>query len=95
MSENHHGHILSTKMLTAVLFVLLLLTVITVLAAQVDFGMFKVVVALAIATVKALIVIMFFMHLKYEDRFIRFIVFMCFFILAIFIGMTFLDIAYR
>lgn len=95
MSEEQNGHILSTGFLTAVLGALLVLTVVTVWAAQIDFGMFKVVVALSIATVKALVVIMFFMHLKYEDRFIKLIVFICFLMLAIFIGMTFLDVAYR
>jgi len=35
------------------------------------------------------------MHLKYENKFFKFIVFMKFFILAIFIGLTFIDVAYR
>lgn len=94
MSE-HNGHVLSVKLLTYILAILLLLTFITVAATRVDFGYFKVVVALVLATTKSLFVILFFMHLKYEDRFIKLIVFMCFLILAIFIGMTFLDVAYR
>lgn len=95
MSENHQGHILSVKFLTAILAILLLLTAVTVISTRIDLGYFKVVVALALATTKSLFVILYFMHLQYENRFMKTIVFMCFLILAIFIGMTFLDTAYR
>jgi cytochrome c oxidase subunit 4 len=95
MSESHNGHILSIKFLTAIFAALIFLTAVTVISTRVDFGYLKVVVALILATTKALLVILYFMHLRYESRFLKLIVFMCFFILAIFIGMTFLDVAYR
>ena len=47
-------------------FSLLVLTAITVTAAGMTFGSMSVVVALLIALVKATIVLMLFMHLKYE-----------------------------
>ena len=86
---------MSTKLASAVLGILLVLTVVTVAVSKVDLGYFNVVVALLVATTKSMFVIMFFMHLKYENRMMKLFVFICFLILAIFIGMTFFDVAYR
>jgi cytochrome c oxidase subunit 4 len=51
-----------------ILGLLLVLTVITVAAAQVDFGAMNTVIAMAIASVKAFFVLAFFMHLKYDNK---------------------------
>ena len=45
------------------------LTVVTVVSSRLDLGQFNVVLALAIAALKATLVAMFFMHLRYEHRF--------------------------
>ena len=47
---------------------LIVLTVVTVLVSYVNLGLLNVVVALLIASVKASLVALFFMHLKSEDR---------------------------
>jgi len=52
----------------AVFAALLLLTVVTVLVSYVDLGLWNTVVALLIASVKASLVALFFMHLKGETR---------------------------
>jgi cytochrome c oxidase subunit 4 len=52
----------------AVFVALLLLTAVTVLVSYVDLGLWNAVVALLIASVKASLVALFFMHLKSEDR---------------------------
>ncbi len=52
----------------AVFFALLALTVVTVSVSYVDLGLWNAVVALVIASVKASLVALFFMHLKSEDR---------------------------
>ena len=52
----------------AIYVALLLLTVVTVLVSYVDLGMLNVVVALLIASAKASLVALFFMHLRSEDR---------------------------
>ena len=52
----------------AVYFALVLLTAVTVLVSYVNLGLMNVVVALLIASVKASLVALFFMHLKSEDR---------------------------
>lgn len=46
---------------------LMVLTVITVAAAQFDFGAFNAPIALIIASIKATFVALYFMHLKHED----------------------------
>lgn len=88
-------HIVSYKTFLIIWAALMVLTVVTVLIAQVDLGYFNVVGALLVASTKAAIVIMFFMHLKYESSFFKLMVFICLLILTIFIGFTFFDIAYR
>lgn len=93
MSEDEH--ILSAKTLIIVWISLLILTYITYKISQIDLGYFNVLAALTVATTKAELVVMFFMHLKYESNIVRYMVFIAFLILAIFIGFTFFDVSYR
>lgn len=88
-------HALSFRFLIFIWLALMVLTGLTVAAAQVDFGLFNVVVAMLIATCKALLVVLFFMHLKYENRYMQAFVMITFIILAIFIGFSFFDVAWR
>jgi len=60
-------HILPLNLYLAVGSGLLVLTVITVAAAQIDFGQMNLLIAMGIAVVKATLVAMFFMHLKYDN----------------------------
>ena len=66
MSAGHH--IVPVRVYIGIILTLMVLTIVTVLAAFVDFGIFNLVIALAIAVIKALLVVMFFMHLKYSVR---------------------------
>ena len=61
-------HIVPLKVYIKVLISLLVLTAATVWAGQMDFGVFNVVIAMLIATVKAGLVLLFFMHLKYDNK---------------------------
>lgn len=74
---------------------LLLLTAITVGAAEVDVGFLHLLVAIVVASCKAALVVLWFMHLKNEGRALRLMVLTIFVLLAIFIGVTFFDTAYR
>jgi cytochrome c oxidase subunit 4 len=56
------------KVYTRNLIALLILTVITVAAAGFDFGSANVVIALGIASLKASLVALFFMHLRWEKK---------------------------
>jgi cytochrome c oxidase subunit IV len=60
------GHIVPFRVLAAVWGTLLLLTLITVAVAGVDLGRFNLEIALAIATIKASLVLLYFMHMRYD-----------------------------
>ncbi len=61
-------HVSSPKMYVMVFLALMVLTVATVLVAYQDLGVLNDVVALTIAMTKALLVVLFFMHVKYSTR---------------------------
>ena len=61
-------HILSAKLYYWIWITLLVLTVVTAGVATIDLGPFNTIVALVIATFKALLVILFFMHVKYASE---------------------------
>lgn len=65
--EEHHVHG-GPKIYAAVLATLLVLTVVTVAASRINFGspMVNVVIAMLIASVKASLVALFFMHLRWD-----------------------------
>jgi len=64
------GHILPTQAYVKTLLSLLVLTVVTVAISRVDLGALNAAVAILVASVKALLVCMFFMHLKFEGKLI-------------------------
>jgi cytochrome c oxidase subunit 4 len=70
MSEQteHAHHIVGPKVYVAILFALLAGTGLTVWASFIDLGFWNPVIALAIATSKATLVVLFFMHVKYSTR---------------------------
>jgi len=88
-------HELSYGFLALVLGGLVLLTSITVGVSYVDWGFLNVPIALFVAASKATLVLLFFMHIKYEGLAIKvsFISTMLFF--AIMISFTFWDVAFR
>ena len=92
MNEQHH--IVRYRTLTGIWLVLLVLTVLTVGITRVDLGGYKVLGALTIACVKSGLVIAVFMHMKYEGRMLRWLLFLALVTLAIFIGFTFFDVLY-
>ena len=67
------------------------LTGLTVAAAGVDVGILNVGIALLIATVKVTLVLMFFMHLKYEPLAFKLMFLITISLLAIFIMLTYMD----
>ena len=65
MSDSHS---ISFRVYLNILLVLVFLTFVTVGAAQVDFGSLNAFIALFIASLKGALVLLYFMHLKYEDK---------------------------
>ena len=93
--DHGHGlaHVASVKTLLATGGTLLLLTIITVLATKVDFGGSSVnlAVAMVIAVTKATLVVLFFMHLRY-DRLFHSVIFVSAILAgALFVGFTLMD----
>ena len=74
---------------------LLVFTAITVTVAGMQLGKLSVLTAVAIASIKATIVLYFFMHLKYERTLYKTMFFVSIGALAIFIGITFFDVLFR
>jgi cytochrome c oxidase subunit 4 len=71
---------------------LLVLTLVTVLATKVDFGAnINLGIAMFIAVVKATLVILFFMHLKYDKLFHTVIFLSAILAAALFVGFTLMD----
>ena len=71
-AHDDHGlsHVLPVHMLVGVLFALLLLTIATVSVTSFDLGQQgNLIVAMAVATVKAALVVAFFMHLAWDNKF--------------------------
>jgi cytochrome c oxidase subunit 4 len=63
------GHVMPLRVLFGVLAVLLVMTYVTVAVSNYDFGRYNLWVALGIALFKASLVLLFFMHLKYDKPF--------------------------
>ena len=66
-------------------------TVITVAASKVDLGQANIWVALAIALVKGGLVVMYFMHLRWDSPFNGIVLLAALFFVALFIGLALLD----
>ena len=89
------GHIVPLKVYRTVLGILLVLTIITVAIAQFDFGNMNLVVAMVVASVKAALVALFFMHLKYENPITWLYAAIPIFLLGLLLGGVFIDDPFR
>ncbi len=96
MSEHH---IVSPKIYVLIFLVLMVCTLLTVYAATVDlneyFSGLNVIVALFIATLKASLVVLFFMHGKYSPKRTQLVIICSIFWLAIMLFMTMSDYSTR
>jgi cytochrome c oxidase subunit IV len=93
MSEpTHHEHtVVSPKVYGVIFGLLLFFTASTVGASYLELGTFNAVVALAIAVVKAVLVVLFFMHVKYSSKLTKLTVGAGFFTFIVLITMTLTD----
>ncbi len=89
--EHSEHHIVTPFQYTLVFGTLLLFTGITVGAAYVDLGVLNPIVALGIACFKAVVVILFFMHVKYQSKLVKMTVAAGFFTFIVLITMTLTD----
>lgn len=61
-------HVIPIRVYLTIIAILFFLTFVTVWVAFLDFGFLNTVIAVGIACIKALLVVMYFMHLKYSAR---------------------------
>lgn len=90
----HYHHTVSYGQSILIWLGLLALTGITVALAGIDLGRWIIITALSIASIKSILVLNIFMHLKFEDRLFRIFVLVAVATYAIFIVFTFFDYAF-
>lgn len=95
MKAQHGHHITPLKTLLSVFAALIGLTVLTAVTAQIDLGRFNVPLALLIAGSKALLVIMYFMALKYDKRINTLVFALGGVFVLVFLTLTLFDTAFR
>ncbi len=89
--DEHEHHIVSPKVYVVIFLALLALTSLTVGASFIEMGIFNPIIALGIAVIKAVLVVLFFMHVKYSTKLTKLTVGAGVFTFFILIGMTLAD----
>jgi len=92
--DDHEHHVVGWKPLTIVFLALMVLTFMTVAAINFDLGPLNIVVALGIALVKALLVVMIFMHIWWDRAFHGLLIGGSLAFVALFIAFTMIDTKY-
>lgn len=93
--DNARDHITDYKTYAYIWACLLFLTALTIAVGTTNLTRYSVLICLAIASVKALLVLTYFMHLHYEGIFLKGVIFLATSALTIMIGLTFVDVWYR
>ena len=88
-------HVTPKKTYVGIWAVLLALTYLTVVVSRFDLGRLNTVAALTIAVCKALLVVLFFMHIRYSTRLTKLVLVGGFMWLALLIGLTMADVVSR
>ena len=95
-AEHHGEHHITVATHVKVFAALIGFTILTVVTAKfIDFGMFNAVIAFTIATAKAILVMAYFMHLKYDEKIFKVIISLSFFFVFLLYIFCVLDIATR
>jgi cytochrome c oxidase subunit IV len=89
--QGGHGHVVPVGVYIAVFLALMCLTALTTGVAYIDLGEWNTVAALTIAVAKMLLVVLFFMHVKYATGLTRIVIICGFFWLGIMITLSLSD----
>ena len=89
------GHVTPIKIYIGIFLTLMALTTVTVMVAYINLGEWNKIVALGIASFKATLVVLYFMHVKYQSRLTKLMVVSGFFFLLILLSLTTLDYGSR
>jgi cytochrome c oxidase subunit IV len=90
--DSHLAHVMSPHLLLSVFAVLLFLTILTVALAAVPLGALEIWISLGIATVKAGLVALYFMHLRYDAPLNGAIFVFSLVFVTLFLGFTLMDV---
>jgi cytochrome c oxidase subunit IV len=90
---HEHGlaHITPWQTLVVIWAILMALTILTVMATWVDLGTLNIWIALGIAVIKGTLVVLYFMHLKYDRPFNGYVFAFAFAFVAVFLGFIIID----
>ena len=89
------GHVSPIKVYIGIFLTLMALTAITVFVAYINLGQLNKIVALGIASFKATLVVLYFMHVKYASRMTKLVVVSGLFFLGILLTLTMADYGSR
>jgi cytochrome c oxidase subunit 4 len=90
-AQSHGDHIVPLKVYFAVFGALMVLTATTVAVAYVDLGPLNLAAAMGIAILKATLVVLYFMHVKYSGNMVKVYVAAGFLFFVIMLGITLSD----
>jgi cytochrome c oxidase subunit IV len=90
-TQENLSHVVPMGVLAAVFATLLVLTAVTVAATKIDLGNLNLYVALAIAGIKATLVVLYFMHLRYDRPFYLVVFLGCLGFVVLFISLALTD----
>ncbi|PKP39087.1 MAG: cytochrome-c oxidase [Bacteroidetes bacterium HGW-Bacteroidetes-15] len=93
--EQENVHVTPYRVYGVILVILLCLTALTILVTWVDAGKFAIAIAMAVACVKATLVLFYFMHLKFDNWLIRALVGLVLLLLIVIFVITFFDYLFR
>lgn len=90
-SHSRTGHVVHPMILIGTLVALLILTVATVAITWIDLGAFAIWAAMIVATIKATLVVLFFMHVWWDKPIIPIVLVTSLLLVALFVGLSLID----
>ena len=90
-SDHAPGHVLPVRVLLGIFAVLMVLTAVTVAVSMFDFGQFNLWIAIGLATIKASLVALYFMHLRYDHPMNALVFVTALVFLGLFVSIVLLD----
>ena len=93
--EEEKHHIVPYRTFFIILLILLVFTFISIGVTSINLGPVTVLVALLLATAKTILVLAYFMHLKFDEKIFRVLVIAVFAVIGVVIFITFLDYLFR
>ena len=90
-SEQHRQHVIPTSLYVGIWAILMMLTGLTVFVSFIELHAWNIVLALTIATIKATLVVLFFMHLYYSSKLTKVTVIAALFFLFLLLALSMTD----